>query len=156
MAKRRTRDLKKEARWRKVVAQQQRSGLSVRQYCQEHSLTESAFWFWKRELARRDAEQRLTTSQTRLTTASLLPGPRRGPARRESSQGRRPRERGPALGLVPISIGPALGAMATIEVVLSGGVSVRVMAGCDEATLRMVLWAVSNSGPAAAGEERGG
>lgn len=56
MAKR-GRDLKKESRWRKPVLAQQRSGQTVRQYCRENGLTESAFWFWKRELARRAGEK---------------------------------------------------------------------------------------------------
>jgi hypothetical protein len=45
MAKKKARDLKKEARWRKIVAAQRRSGQTVRQYCQENLLAESAFWF---------------------------------------------------------------------------------------------------------------
>jgi hypothetical protein len=126
MTKRRARDLKKEARWRKLVSAQQRSGLTVRQYCQENALAESAFWFWKRELARRDAEK-----------------PARRPGGRSSAQRNEPARRLPSL--VPVTIGPAVGTIAPIEVFLSHGASVRVAAGCDEATLRMVLAALERA-----------
>lgn len=124
MAKR-ARDLKKEARWRKLVSAQQRSGQTVRQYCQENALAESAFWFWKRELSQRDAEK-----------PARCPG---GP--------RSVHRKGPALrlpSLVPVTIGPALPQAAPIEVLLPHGASVRVAAGCDEATLRMVLSALGS------------
>ena len=57
MTKRRARDPKKEARWHKIVAAERRSGQTVRQHCQETGLSESAFWFWRRELAQRDADR---------------------------------------------------------------------------------------------------
>ena len=49
------RDQKKEAFWRKVVAGQAGSGLSVRAYCFRHGVKESAFYWWRAELARREA-----------------------------------------------------------------------------------------------------
>jgi hypothetical protein len=125
MAKNKARDLKKESRWRKLVSAQQRSGQTVRHYCQEKGLTESAFWFWKRELARRDAEE-----------------PTRHPGG-QSSQRRNGRAR-PVPSLVPVTIGPALPHATSIEVLLPHGASVRVAAGCDEATLRMVLAALGS------------
>jgi transposase len=125
MAKR-VRDLKKEAGWRKLVSAQQRSGQTVRQYCQENGLAESAFWFWKRELARRDAEK-----------------PARHPGGRSSARRNQPARRLPSL--VPVTIGPALPHAASVEVLLARGVSVRVGAGCDEATLRMVLAALERA-----------
>lgn len=109
------RDRAREARWRKVVAAQGRSGRNVREYCREHSLAETAFWFWKRELARRDAEEQVGREDQR-------------------KRGRPPRQ--PAF--VPVSLTSAK-PVAPVEVMLTGGVSVRVAAGCEEATLRMVL-----------------
>lgn len=53
---RRRRDVKKEELWRRVVRRQARSGLSVRAWCRKHNLQQSAFYWWRRELARRDAE----------------------------------------------------------------------------------------------------
>lgn len=57
---RRRRDLKKEELWRRVVRRQARSGLSVRAWCRKHNLQQSAFYWWRRELARRDVGQPAT------------------------------------------------------------------------------------------------
>ena len=43
-----------EAYWRKHVEARERSGQSVREYCRAQGLSESGFYFWKRELKRRD------------------------------------------------------------------------------------------------------
>ncbi len=50
------RDAAKERRWREAVKRFVRSGLGVRAFCRREKLTESAFYFWRRELDRRDAE----------------------------------------------------------------------------------------------------
>lgn len=44
----------KERTWRKHVADQARSGLNARAYCQRKGLSEPSFYAWRRELARRD------------------------------------------------------------------------------------------------------
>ena len=51
------RDHKKEAAWRRHIRAQAGSGLSVGVYCRQHALQASGFYWWRRELARRDAEQ---------------------------------------------------------------------------------------------------
>ena len=55
MAKRR-RDPDKEAYWRRHVAGQAESGLSIRNYCQRQGLAEPSFYLWRRELTLRDRE----------------------------------------------------------------------------------------------------
>lgn len=50
------RDLKKERYWRRIVRGQAASGLSVRAWCRKHGEKDAAFYWWRRELARRDAE----------------------------------------------------------------------------------------------------
>ena len=50
------RDLQKEAAWRRRLRRQAESGQSVRAWCRKHRVTETAFYWWRRELARRDAE----------------------------------------------------------------------------------------------------
>jgi hypothetical protein len=55
MAKR-ERNLAKERRWREAIEGQASSGHSVRAYCRREGLAESAFYFWRREIARRDVE----------------------------------------------------------------------------------------------------
>jgi hypothetical protein len=47
------RDVTKEQFWREQIAGQPGSGLSIRSYCRRHRLRESAFYFWRKELARR-------------------------------------------------------------------------------------------------------
>lgn len=56
MAKRRARDLAKEATWRRRVDRQAASGQSVRAWCRRHRVKETAFHWWRRELARRNTE----------------------------------------------------------------------------------------------------
>ena len=50
------RDLDLEARWRRIVREHGRGGLTVREFCRSRDLTETAFYYWRRELARRDDE----------------------------------------------------------------------------------------------------
>ena len=46
------RNLRKEREWRERVRRQERSGESVRAFCRREDLQESAFYAWRRELAR--------------------------------------------------------------------------------------------------------
>ena len=51
------RDRRREAEWRRIIRGYIRSGLSVREFCAKSKLAESAFYFWRRELHHRQAEQ---------------------------------------------------------------------------------------------------
>ena len=48
------RDGKKESKWRRHVAGQVTGGLPVRAYCRARGLSENSFYWWRRELQRRD------------------------------------------------------------------------------------------------------
>ena len=48
------RDPRKEQFWRRHVQRWQASGLTIRDYCQQHHLSEPSFYGWRRELAARD------------------------------------------------------------------------------------------------------
>ena len=48
---------KNQTQWRRVVEGHVGSGQSVRAYCATRGVRESAFYFWRRELARRDANR---------------------------------------------------------------------------------------------------
>ena len=50
------RDPRREQSWREVMADFQNSGRTVRAFCAQRRLPESAFHYWRRELQRRDAE----------------------------------------------------------------------------------------------------
>src|SRR5215472_2526676 len=56
MPRREWRDPAKERRWRRLLQQWQRSGMTGRDFCAKHSLSEPSFYAWKREIARRDDE----------------------------------------------------------------------------------------------------
>lgn len=68
MAKRR-RSLEREARWRDVLRRHGASGLSVRAFCRREKLHESAFYFWRRAVAERDAEAVNGAVATKAKTA---------------------------------------------------------------------------------------
>ena len=41
--------------WAECIAAQQRSGSSVKQFCQEHGLTECSFYDWRKRLRERES-----------------------------------------------------------------------------------------------------
>ena len=57
MAPGRARDVEKERQWRRRIDQRRASGLSVRAFCAQHSLSSASFYHWRRLLERRAAEQ---------------------------------------------------------------------------------------------------
>jgi hypothetical protein len=67
MAKRggKRRDPAREKSWRRTIRQQQRSGLSVRDFCQREGLRNWTFRWWRQELARRDHEPSATPADDR-------------------------------------------------------------------------------------------
>ena len=48
---------RRESYWRQVLARWKRSGLSVRAFCGAEGLKPMTFYWWRRELARRDQPQ---------------------------------------------------------------------------------------------------
>jgi len=111
----------REARWRAVLAQWGRSGLTQAAFCREHGLSAKTFVWWKRELARRDAAR-----TDRRTTKS------RGPACSNRT-----------VGFAAVRVVGALDDVAVpyggLEMVLAGGRRVRVRSGVDRELLAMVV-----------------
>lgn len=56
MAARGQRDRGKERFWRQVLRQWRRSGQGVRDFCQEHDLSEALFYAWRRTIQERDRQ----------------------------------------------------------------------------------------------------
>ena len=54
MAKR-VRDGGKEQYWRQVLARLRSSGLSLRAYCELHRISQPSFYWWRRQVSRRDS-----------------------------------------------------------------------------------------------------
>jgi transposase len=124
MAKRggKRRDPAREKLWRRTIREQQRSGLSVRVFCEREGLTNGDFLRWRRELNRRDLETRNDVSNS---ATSVPTEPRASPT------------------FLPVRVvdadhDPSRPAP-PIEIVLQGGPTVRVPPGFDPRTLGDVL-----------------
>ena len=65
------RDPTKEKFWRRMVRRQVVSRMSARAWCHRHGHKESAFYWWRTELARRDTAQR--RGKPRRTKSSFVP-----------------------------------------------------------------------------------
>lgn len=126
MAMGRNRDGRREARWRRIIREQGRSGLGVRAFCSKSKLTENAFYFWRRELLRRDGERheaeqeqrRLATHRARRRQAATVPA------------------------FVPVCVAEGTAARSAggrIEIELSGGQRVHVVPPIDRQALADVL-----------------
>ena len=118
MAKRggKRRDPAREKFWRRAIRDQQRSGVSVRDYCRREGLKDWTFRWWRQELARRDHEPSTAHPGEPIETApSFLP------VRVVDLEAVAPRTAPP------------------IEIVLPAGPTVRVPFGFDPRTLGDVL-----------------
>jgi hypothetical protein len=105
----------KEQFWREQIAGQPGSGLSIRGYCRRRRLRESAFYFWRKELARRGVS---TARQ-----AAFVPVRITGEASSADSDGRQ------AEG----------GSRGRIEIVLGNGPRIRLLGPVDRQSLGDVL-----------------
>ena len=54
----------KADQWRERIADQERAGVSVRQYCKEHGLAEHCFYGWRKRLRDRQQPMRFALLQT--------------------------------------------------------------------------------------------
>lgn len=112
----------RERAWRDVMSRQRASGQSVRSFCRCEGLAESAFYFWRRTLQRR----KVPKAQPKFVPVRVIP------------------EEGSVVGCLepnsgePSASGPK-DVFSPIEVVLPGGVLVRVPPGCEVQSLRTVL-----------------
>ena len=63
----RQRDPNREVLWRKRLKQHAGSGLSVREFCRSGNLRETSFYYWRREIAQRDAESKRERGSSEAT-----------------------------------------------------------------------------------------
>jgi hypothetical protein len=130
------RDPKLERFWRTTLAKWSKSGLNVRDFCRRHELGESAFYFWRREIAARDGAPaaRTPAAPKSAPPARRSPAPARaaGPASRRRST-RAPRPSFVALRVV---------ADQPLELVLRSGHVLRIPPGYDAGHLRAVVAAL--------------
>lgn len=164
MARRGERSIEKEAFWKRAVAAWQAAGVSTRAFCLSRGLKESAFYFWRRELARRAGQPEPGDEARRHHPSELarragLParassaGPVAGSPARKHSRSRVQPSAGksrcvqalavlpsadPAAMFLPLTVRTAGAETGAIEIVV-GGHHLRVCAGFDEETLNRVL-----------------
>lgn len=105
-------------RWRQLIDRQLASGLGVEAFCRRHGVASSTFFAWRQKL-RASAE----------------------PVFVELTEGAAPAGQGHA-GTATAASGDSTVA-APIELLLPGGVTVRVRSGFDASTLRAVVEALS-------------
>jgi hypothetical protein len=125
MAKGGVRDGQREAVWRRVMQGQGGSGLTIREFCHKSKVPESAFYFWRRELERREARRRGAE-------------PEKHPQRSRRSRQRRSSS---APGFVPVNLAQEAPVQVRggIEIELAGGRRVHVTTPVDRQTLADVL-----------------
>jgi hypothetical protein len=129
MARKGERDPKRERFWRAALRRQWRSGLTVREFCRGERLAETAYYYWRKELARRDQEQRPRRERTRTISS------------RPSGQ-RRPVAAAPLFQELAILGGALPAANHGLEIILPDGCCVRLPAGVDRGLLADVLQAL--------------
>lgn len=105
----------KERLWREQVTSWQRSGLSIRQYCQQHQLNEPNFYAWRRELARRDEVDGISSKSVQ-------------------------RPKPLSVTWMPLTVDPSR--VPVVEVQLPTGAILRVPAGVESTTLERILTAL--------------
>ena len=104
------RDVEKERYWRRVIGEAARSGMSIRRFCEQRKLRESQFYWWQRELEKRQQACALKATE----------------------------DAGQATFALVSENGGEVGA-AGIELVLRNGRRLRIGKGVDEETLRTVV-----------------
>lgn len=129
MAKKGARDPKREEFWRASLQGRQESGLSVREFCRRRQLFEAAYYFWQREIVRRDRKPRLPPRREQ-PKASVA----------HTKTGRRPMMPLPLFQeLTVVDRRRRSGIDRWLEIVLPDGCRVRVPAEVDRGLLADVL-----------------
>jgi hypothetical protein len=133
MAKGVSRDRRREAQWRRIIREHTHSGMTIREFCLKSKLPESAFYFWRRELERRQAQGRRAEREQRqrCNRAAEPAGPATAPAFVPVRVAANPVE--------PVTREARPEAPGRIEIELSGGRRVHVAAPVDRQALADVL-----------------
>jgi hypothetical protein len=121
------RDLALERAWRDRIRRQERSGLTIRAFCEQEDLAVHQFSWWRGELKRRRAKS-----------------VKKNPSSRRSQRTKRGRKRAstsPAK-FVPMEITPSAAAKAPIEIVVDQPLRIAVSSGFDPALLADVVRAL--------------
>ena len=121
------RDLTLERAWRKRMREYERSGLTIRQFCEQEGIVVHQFSWWRSELKRRGA-----------VSASRDKRPSKKESARRSKRGTRPLAK-TSQHFVPVEITPSPRHDASIEIILDQPPRLRVSSGFDVELLREVV-----------------
>ena len=141
MANGRGRDRRRETRWQGLVRGQRARGLTIREFCRRSGLAESAFYFWRGELERREG-------QRRQAAQGGSPGRIRQPRRERPSTAARPLAQA---SFVPVRLVDELPPrpLGRIEIELPDGRRVHVTGPVSRHDLADVLAALSQDSTSA-------
>ena len=119
----------KERSWRRLIQQWRHSGMTIRDFCVEHEVSEPSFFAWRRTIADRDRQSGQPSAD--------------GYGNVDSNR----TQDSPAF--VPLRVVSTVSTPAgtAFEVVLRDGRIVRVPAGFDPATLRQLLVLLNEERP---------
>jgi len=112
----------KERSWRRLIQRWRRSGMTIRDFCVEHDVSEPSFFAWRRTIADRDRQS--------------------GPPRADGYGNGDSNKTQDSPAFVPLRVVSTVSttpAGTAFEVVLRDGRIVRMPAGFDPATLRQLL-----------------
>jgi len=120
-------DPQRRTYWEEVLRRWREGGQAVRVFCRAEGVRESAFYFWRRELAQRDPQAAGDGSRAKAVAA--------GPASRKSAR------HGGSPSFLPVRVvePDVPQADCEVEIVLAHGRVVRVRADFDRQTLADVL-----------------
>ena len=125
------RDLALERAWRERMRRYEKSGLTIREFCEQEGLVAHQFSWWRGQLKRRAAKS----------------APRKRTVKRKASQrtqvARRPNT--PAASFVPVQVEPSSRAQPLVEIVLGKPPRIRVTSGFDADLLRQVIHVLEQS-----------
>jgi hypothetical protein len=113
------RNLAKEKYWRRLLRQWRQSGMTGRDFCSAHHLSEPSFYAWRREIARRDQQKAVAPTNI-------------GPAPEPSDDATTP-------AFLKLSIDTDATLPPAIEVVVGQPRLLRVRPGFDADLLRQLL-----------------
>lgn len=117
------RDLALERAWRKRMGEYERSGLTIRDFCEQEGLVAHRFSWWRSELKRRAANPDSKGDER----PSSKPSPKKTLKRAKVA----------ANGFVPVQIGSA--SQTAIEIVLDQPPRIKVSSGFDAGLLREIV-----------------
>lgn len=126
------RDLALERAWRERIRRFEKSGLTIREFCEQESLVAHQFSWWRSQLKRRAAE-----SAPRKRTA------KRKAASQPTRVARKPRA--PAANFLPVQVESSSLARPAVEIVLGRPPRIRVTSGFDADLLRQVIRVLEQS-----------